>query len=40
MHAGSSTATVIILFLIHELEGLAKLCRNVKDYFRLWPFSY
>ncbi len=31
---------VIILFLILEPEGLAKLWRNVKDYFRLWPFSY
>ncbi len=31
---------VIILFLIFEPEGLAKLWRNVKDYFRLWPFSY
>lgn len=31
---------VIILFLIFEPEGLAKVWRNVKDYFRLWPFSY
>ncbi len=31
---------VIILFLILEPEGLAKLWRNVKDYFRVWPFSY
>lgn len=30
----------IILFLIFEPEGFAKLWRNVKDYFRLWPFSY
>lgn len=30
----------IILFLVFESEGLAKLWRNVKDYFRLWPFSY
>lgn len=30
----------IILFLILEPEGIAKLWRNVKDYFRLWPFSY
>jgi branched-chain amino acid transport system permease protein len=30
----------IILFLIFEPEGIAKLWRNVKDYFRLWPFSY
>lgn len=31
---------VIILFLVREPEGIAKLWRNVKDYFRLWPFSY
>ncbi len=31
---------VIILFLVLEPEGLAKLWRDVKDYFRLWPFSY
>jgi branched-chain amino acid transport system permease protein len=31
---------VIILFLIFEPEGLSKMWRNVKDYFRLWPFSY
>ncbi len=31
---------VIILFLILEPEGIAKLWRDVKDYFRLWPFSY
>ncbi|ACX52690.1 inner-membrane translocator [Ammonifex degensii KC4] len=31
---------VIILFLIFEPQGLAKLWRHVKDYFRLWPFSY
>lgn len=30
----------IILFLVFEPEGLAKLWQNVKDYFRLWPFSY
>ena len=30
----------IILFLVFEPEGLAKLWKNVKDYFRLWPFSY
>lgn len=32
--------TAIILFLVFEPEGLAKLWRNIKDYFRLWPFSY
>ena len=31
---------VIILFLVFEPEGLAKMWRNVKDYFRVWPFSY
>ncbi|HUP23461.1 MAG TPA: branched-chain amino acid ABC transporter permease [Thermoanaerobaculia bacterium] len=31
---------VIILFLVLEPQGLAKLWRNVKDYFRLWPFAY
>ncbi len=30
----------IILFLIFEPEGLAKLWRNVKDYFGVWPFAY
>ena len=31
---------VIILFLIFEPQGLAKLWRNVKDYFHVWPFGY
>lgn len=31
---------VIILFLILEPAGLAKLWKNVKNYFRVWPFSY
>ena len=30
----------IILTLILEPEGLRKLWENIKDYFRLWPFSY
>ncbi|MDT8304402.1 MAG: branched-chain amino acid ABC transporter permease [Anaerolineae bacterium] len=30
----------IVLFLIFEPEGIAKIWKNVKDYFRLWPFSY
>lgn len=30
----------IILFLILEPEGLAKLWRNIKDYFHVWPFTY
>lgn len=32
--------TLVILFLIIEPLGLAKLWENFKDYFRLWPFSY
>jgi len=35
-----SFGAAIILFLAFEPDGLAKLWRNVKDYFRLWPFSY
>lgn len=31
---------VIILFLIFEPEGLAKLWDDIRNYFRLWPFSY
>lgn len=31
---------VIVLFLIFESEGINKMWRNIKDYFRLWPFSY
>jgi branched-chain amino acid transport system permease protein len=31
---------IIILFLIYEPEGLDKIWRNIKNYFRLWPFSY
>lgn len=31
---------VIILFLILEPDGIQKMWRDVKDYFRLWPFSY
>jgi branched-chain amino acid transport system permease protein len=30
----------IIVFLVFEPEGLAKIWRNIKDYFKLWPFSY
>ncbi|MBO8168318.1 MAG: branched-chain amino acid ABC transporter permease [Thermoanaerobacteraceae bacterium] len=30
----------IIVFLIYEPEGLAKIWQNIKDYFKLWPFSY
>ena len=31
---------VIILFLVFEPEGLHKIWQDIKDYFRLWPFSY
>ena len=30
----------ILLFLILEPRGLYGLFRNIKDYFRMWPFSY
>lgn len=32
--------TLVVLFLVIEPLGLAKLWNNFKDYFRLWPFSY
>jgi len=31
---------VIVVFMIVEPQGLARIWRNIKDYFRLWPFSY
>ena len=31
---------LIILFLVVEPEGLNRLWRNIRNYFRLWPFSY
>ena len=31
---------LIIIFLVVEPEGLARLWEYVKRYFRLWPFSY
>jgi branched-chain amino acid transport system permease protein len=31
---------VIILFLLFEPRGLARLWQRAKDYFRLWPFRY
>ena len=31
---------VIILFLIFEPRGLARVWQRAKDYFRLWPFRY
>lgn len=32
--------SLIIVFLVTEPEGLARLWRKVKDYFRLWPYRY
>jgi branched-chain amino acid transport system permease protein len=31
---------LIIFFLIAEPEGLNRLWRNIRSYFRVWPFSY
>jgi branched-chain amino acid transport system permease protein len=31
---------LIILFLVLEPEGLNRLWRNIRNYFRTWPFSY
>ncbi|HEY1260761.1 MAG TPA: branched-chain amino acid ABC transporter permease [Stellaceae bacterium] len=31
---------LIIFFLVVEPEGLYRLWRNVRNYFRAWPFSY
>jgi branched-chain amino acid transport system permease protein len=31
---------LIIVFLIAEPDGLNKLWRNIRDYFRFWPYSY
>lgn len=31
---------LIIFFLVVEPEGLARLWRNITNYFRAWPFSY
>jgi branched-chain amino acid transport system permease protein len=30
----------IVLFLVFEPEGLYRMWRRTKDYFRLWPFAY
>ena len=32
--------SLIIIFLIAEPEGLYRLWRNIRNYFRVWPFSY
>ncbi len=31
---------LIIIFLVVEPEGLNRLWRNIRNYFRVWPFSY
>jgi branched-chain amino acid transport system permease protein len=31
---------LIIFFLVVEPEGLDRLWRNIRNYFRIWPFSY
>ena len=31
---------LIIFFLVVEPEGLARLWRHIRNYFRVWPFSY
>ena len=31
---------LIIFFLVIEPEGLNRLWRNIRNYFRIWPFSY
>jgi branched-chain amino acid transport system permease protein len=31
---------LIMLFLVVEPDGLNKMWRNLKDYFRVWPFPY
>src|SRR5206468_1032079 len=30
---------VIVVFMVVEPRGLARIWRSIKDYFRLWPFS-
>jgi branched-chain amino acid transport system permease protein len=32
--------SLIIFFLVVEPEGLNRLWRNIRNYFRFWPFSY
>ena len=31
---------LIIVFLVAEPEGLNRLWRNIRSYFRVWPFAY
>jgi branched-chain amino acid transport system permease protein len=32
--------SLIIIFLVVEPEGLNRLWRNIRNYFRFWPFAY
>ena len=36
----ASFAIVLVLFLLVEPRGMARLWQRAKDYFRLWPFRY
>jgi branched-chain amino acid transport system permease protein len=31
---------LIVFFLIVEPDGLNRLWRNIRNYFRIWPFAY
>ena len=31
---------VLVVFLLFEPRGLARLWQRAKDYFRIWPFRY
>ena len=31
---------LIIFFLVVEPDGLNRLWRNIRNYFRIWPFAY
>jgi branched-chain amino acid transport system permease protein len=31
---------LIIFFLVVEPDGLNRLWRNIRSYFRVWPFAY
>ncbi len=31
---------LIVLFLVLEPEGLYRMYRHIRDYFRVWPFAY
>ncbi len=31
---------LIVFFLVVEPEGLSRLWRNIRNYFRVWPFAY